>query len=61
MYAKGNGVAKDDKQAALWFRKAAEQGVSMRNSNLGIMYNYGAGVRKTINKPMHGFISCCEW
>jgi hypothetical protein len=26
MYAKGQGVAKDDTQAADWFRKAAEQG-----------------------------------
>ena len=26
MYAEGRGVAKDDAQAADWFRKAAEQG-----------------------------------
>jgi TPR repeat protein len=26
MYANGEGVTRDDKQAAFWFRKAAEQG-----------------------------------
>ena len=26
MYANGHGVAKDDEEAAYWYRKAADQG-----------------------------------
>jgi TPR repeat protein len=35
MYANGEGVVRDDKQAAFWFRKAADQGEAMAQFNLG--------------------------
>jgi TPR repeat protein len=35
MYANGKGVLKDDKQAASWYQKAAEQ------ENAGAQYNLG--------------------
>jgi hypothetical protein len=46
MYAKGQGVTKDDAQAVTWFRKAAEQGDAEAQFNLGLMYAKGRGVTK---------------
>ena len=45
-YLIGRGVKQDSKKAALWFRKAAEQGHSMAQSNLGVMYCQGLGVQQ---------------
>jgi hypothetical protein len=44
MYELGKGVAQDDKQAASWYRKAAEQGYATAQTNLGVMYAQGKGV-----------------
>ena len=38
------GVPQDDARAVLWWRKAAEQGDPMSQSNLGVMYQSGRGV-----------------
>lgn len=38
MYGKGEGAAKDDKQADIWIRKAAEQGYVDAQSTLGSIY-----------------------
>jgi TPR repeat protein len=46
MYDKGEGVAKDDAEAARWYRKAAEQGYAKAQFNLGFMYANGEGVAK---------------
>jgi TPR repeat protein/Zn-dependent protease with chaperone function len=46
LYAKGQGVSKDDEQAAAWYRKAAEQGFAGAQNNLGQMYRTGEGVPK---------------
>jgi hypothetical protein len=43
MYQNGRGVAKDDRLAVEWYRKAAEQGSAIGQSNLGFMYKNGAG------------------
>ncbi len=45
MYQDGEGVPKDDKQAVVWYRKAAEQGHIDAQSKLGFMYKYGLGVK----------------
>ena len=37
-YARGAGVAKDDKKAILWYRKAAKQGNANAQYNLGVRY-----------------------
>ena len=37
-------MAQDYKQAVAWYRKAAEQGDAMAQSNLGGMYDKGRGV-----------------
>jgi Sel1 repeat len=46
MYATGQGVAKDDKTAAAWYTKAAEQGNANAQVKLGWMYLTGHGVAK---------------
>ncbi|MDC0148581.1 hypothetical protein OAI46_06955 [Alphaproteobacteria bacterium] len=40
----GMGVAEDDKQAVYWYRKAAEQGNAIAQTNLGAAYDRGGGV-----------------
>ena len=42
----GRGVEKDLKEAAKWYRKAAEQGHAYGQYNLGDMYENGKGVEK---------------
>ena len=44
MYDNGEGVLEDDKEAVKWYRKAADQGYAMAQSNLGSMYVNGEGV-----------------
>ncbi len=44
MYANGQGVARDDAEAARWFHKAAEQGYANAQRNLGVIYILGRGV-----------------
>src|SRR5207247_10395265 len=45
-YDKGEGVAKDQVEAAKWFRKAAEQNFAKAQDNLGLSYENGEGVAK---------------
>ena len=44
MYAKGEGVPKDDAEAVRWYRLAAEQGLANAQLNLGAAYTNGEGV-----------------
>ncbi len=44
MYARGEGVAKDFRQAAKWYRLAADQGHGPAQLNLGRAYANGLGV-----------------
>jgi TPR repeat protein len=44
MYENGEGVPQDYAQAVTWYRRAAEQGVSEAQTNLGVMYENGEGV-----------------
>jgi len=43
MYEQGIGVAKDEKEAVVWYRKSAEQGNSNAQFNLGVLYENGRG------------------
>jgi curved DNA-binding protein CbpA len=54
MHAKGQGVAKDDKQAVEWFAKAAEQGYREAQTKLGYMYATGKGVAQS-------YVSAIYW
>ncbi len=44
MYRKGQGVLRDDAEAAKWYRLAAEQGNADAQFQLGMMYRKGQGV-----------------
>ena len=44
MYYRGEGVPQNDKEAANWYRKAANQGHAGAQLNLGVMYKLGSGV-----------------
>ena len=44
MYRQGHGVPQDYAQAAVWYRKAAEQGDAGAQFNLGTMCYSGRGV-----------------
>jgi TPR repeat protein len=46
MYYNGFGVKKDHAEAAIWIRKAAEQGLSEAQFVIGHMYYYGLGVKE---------------
>ncbi len=45
-YEKGNGVAKDDNQAFLWYSKSAKQEYAKAQFQLGQCYKDGKGVKK---------------
>jgi len=42
-YRKGDGVTQDDREAAYWYLKAANQGHPMALNNLGMFYMNGLG------------------
>jgi len=44
LYYLGRGVAKDDRQAAMWYRKSAEQGSAVSQNSLGELFVKGEGV-----------------
>ena len=44
MYAQGQGVPQDYKEAIKWFRLSAKQGLVEAQYNLGLMYENGQGV-----------------
>ena len=41
---KGSGVARDDAEAATWYRRAADRGHGPARNNLGALYRNGRGV-----------------
>jgi TPR repeat protein len=60
MYAIGQGVAKDQKTAVLWYIKAAEQGNAYAQFNLGAMYAYGRGVVKDEKTAIFWYTKAAE-
>ena len=60
MYAKGEGVLKDDAEAVRWFRLAAEQGDASAQFNLGVMYAKGEGVLKDDAEAVRWFRLAAE-
>ncbi len=55
-YAAGKGVARDPKQAAAWYRKAAEKGDVSGELHLAALYRDGGG--KTFARDM---VQAAEW
>ena len=55
MFAHGRGVAQDDRQAVMWFRKSAEQGDAYGQHSLGAMYVNGQGATKDFSQAVQWF------
>lgn len=48
-------------EAVVCYRKAAEQGLSIAQNNLGVMYKDGQGVRKDYHEAVHWFrLAACQ-
>ena len=54
MYAGGEGVSQDFKEAGRWTRKTAEQGFADARFNLGFMFGKGEGVSHDHEKRRGG-------
>ena len=54
MYERGIGVGKDEKEAVVWYGKAASRGARPRSSNLGVLYENGRGTKVD-------FVKANEW
>ena len=50
MYVNGKGVAQDNKQAYIWFKKSADQGNASAQSRLCAMYIHSKGVQQDYSK-----------
>lgn len=55
MYANGEGVPENNRQAAYWFRKSARQGNSQAQYHLGILYANGEGVPEDDTQAVYWF------
>jgi len=60
MYHHGNGLPKDYKEAANWYRMAAEQDFSKAQANLGVMYGEGLGVPQDYTLAAEWFRKAAE-
>lgn len=59
-YAKGLGVAKDDRAAVKWYRLSAEQGHALSQFNLAVRYFRGSGVTKNRREAVNWFRRAAE-
>ena len=55
MYAYGEGVERNDKEAVKWFTLSAKNGYARAQFNLGVMYENGWGVEKNIDTALYWF------
>jgi len=60
MYHAGRGVARDDTEASVWLRKAAEKGHAVAQYELGIFYVRGYGVAKDEVEAAHWIRKAAE-
>jgi TPR repeat protein len=60
MYFSGQGVPQDYREAAEWFRKAAEQGEAAAQSWLGSMYSHGRGLPQDYEEAAKWFRKAAE-
>ncbi len=60
MYANGEGVPQDDKEAVKWYRKAADQGYAKAQTNLGWMYEFGRGVSQDYTEAVKWYRKAAE-
>ncbi len=60
MHITGRGVPQDYARAVEWYRKAAEQGHTIAQSNLGFMYAIGLGVLQDYAEAVKWFRKAAE-
>jgi TPR repeat protein len=60
MYANGEGVNKDKVKTFQWYRKAAEQGYTNAQFNLGWMYEKGDGVSQAKEQAIYWYKKAAE-
>ena len=60
MYSSGEGVTQDHKEAAKWYRLAAEQGYALAQNNLGLMYSKGQGVPEDDMEAVKWYLKAAE-
>jgi TPR repeat protein len=56
----GGRVEKDPVEAAKWYERSANQGVSAAQNNLGLMYAQGRGVPRDTERAAHLWLSAAE-
>jgi hypothetical protein len=49
-YESGEGIAQDDKEAFIWYKKAADQGYPYAQYQVGNFYKEGRGVDQDLNE-----------
>lgn len=56
IYTAGRGgVTQNFEKAALWFREAADQGISNASYNLGVLYHQGLGVDRDLDRALYWY------
>ena len=60
MYANGEGVIQDYKEAVRWFKKAAKQGHAAAQTNLARMYYKGQSVRQDYSEAVKWYRKSAE-
>jgi TPR repeat protein len=60
IFVHGQGVPKNNAEAAGWFRKAADQGHAEAQHNLGVAYDKGEGVRHDSAEAVKWFRKAAE-
>jgi len=59
-YFKGEGIAKDEAEAAKWFQKSADQKDALAEYTLGVCYLYGYGVPRNRAEALKLFNKSAE-
>jgi TPR repeat protein len=54
LLSEGQGVPKNDAEAVMWWRRAAEQGDATAQVNLGAAYQFGTGVPTDFSGAISG-------
>ncbi|WP_302983611.1 tetratricopeptide repeat protein [uncultured Muribaculum sp.] len=60
MYRTAKGVEQNNKIAAEWFFKSAEQGLADAQNNLGFIYEHGYSVEKSVDKAIVWYKNAAE-
>ncbi|MGO3641678.1 MAG: tetratricopeptide repeat protein, partial [Psychrobacter sp.] len=60
MYETGKGVELNDKKAAEWYLKAANQDIAEAQNSLGLMYFEGRGVEQDKIKSQEWYRKSCD-